>query len=116
MGPWLSWRELANWLQGWCTRRSNAADAMWECFDQPFKFGDGRVVVDFPNCLGYDFETQGLGLITANPEDSPMTLSFFTDDKCTVASDQRRSYQKHCWEIESGAEWNINIKAAFKLV
>jgi hypothetical protein len=111
---------------------------MFECFNEPFKFGDGTANFpgDFPNCLGYDYETQGQGLITANPEDSPMTLTFYTDDKCTVETttgapehtpqrwmaayrkvpfDDRRKHQLHCWEIEAGAEWNMNVKKAFKL-
>jgi len=122
--PQLTWPELHGFLYGTCTERE---DGYFEKFITPWNVGS-----DFPNCYGYDFSTQGAGVVTEDPKDSPYTLSTFSDIECTqpyipdgtnpnasgqpiwmtqrwmsalrkVEEKKRTSNLEHCWIIELGA-------------
>eukprot|EP00927_Polykrikos_kofoidii_P059396 TRINITY_DN54555_c0_g1_i1.p1 TRINITY_DN54555_c0_g1~~TRINITY_DN54555_c0_g1_i1.p1 ORF type:complete len:455 (+),score=43.22 TRINITY_DN54555_c0_g1_i1:51-1367(+) len=76
----LTWPELEGFLKGNCTLRDKK-NSIWERYvSRTWDVG-----TDFPNCFGYDYSTQGSGLITADPKDSPMKLSLYTDDTCATA-------------------------------
>lgn len=136
--PHLTWPQVVAWLLGGETcARLPGRTGMYEKWSSSWRIG-----TDFPNCLGYDLSTQGEGLVTSNPEDSPMYLRFYSDSDCNnqylpgtegnatsdklleqrwmsvlrrVSFDTRSAQQKHCWDVETGADWNSDLTGSFRL-
>lgn len=139
----LTWPELAEMLSGTCKNKHEGMEEKWlgrkscvpgvtmvGCEDDPIK-KHFILGADFPDCYGYDYSTQGAGVITADPKDSPYTLQLYMDNRCEapyemyltnnnplvgvtwfkqrwmsalrkVDSSQRIPSLDHCWHIEEG--------------